>query len=87
MKFKTVKRIYIKMLKFKIKHDEYDNKIELDKRFSKRLQIAEDLDGVIVNGNVAVLLCCNGNSETWKKEAELNTFWFCEYFSKINVNF
>ena len=64
MKFKTVKRIYIKMLKFKIKHHDYDNKIELDKRFSKRIQIAEDLDGVIVNGNVAVLLCWNGNSET-----------------------
>ena len=52
------------MLKFKIKHHDYDNKIELDKRFSKRIQIAEDLDGVIVNGNVAVLLCWNGNSET-----------------------
>ena len=64
MKFKTVKRIYIKMLKFKIKHHDYDNKIELDKRFSKRIQIAEDLDGVIVNGNVAVQLCWNSNSET-----------------------
>ena len=64
MKFKTVKRIYIKMLKFKIKHHDYDNKIELDKRFSKRIQIAEDLDGVLVNGNVAVQLCWNSNSET-----------------------
>ena len=52
------------MLKFKIKHHDYDNKIELDKRFSKRIQIAEDLDGVIVNGNVAVQLCWNSNSES-----------------------
>ena len=78
MKTKTVKRIYIKMLKFKMKQDEHVNKMKLNKRFSKKIQTAEDLDGIIVTGNVAVALPWNGNSETCKKEAELNTFWFSE---------
>ena len=43
MKTKTVKRIYIKMLKFKIKQSEHVNKIKLNKRFCKKIQIAEDL--------------------------------------------
>ena len=47
MNTKTVKRIYIKMLKFKIKQDENVNKMELNKRFSKNIEIAEDLDGII----------------------------------------
>ena len=73
MKTKIVKRIYIKMLKFKIKQDEHVNKMKLNKTFSKKMQIAEDLNGVIVTGNVAVALCWNGNSKTRNKEAELNT--------------
>ena len=64
MKTKTVKRIYIKMLKFKIKQDEHVNKIKLNKRFSKKIQIAEDLNEIIVKGNAAVALHWNGNSET-----------------------
>ena len=64
MKTETVKRIYIKMLKFKIKQDEHVNKMKLNKRFSKKIQIAEDLNGIIVKGNVAVALHWNGNSET-----------------------
>ena len=56
MKTKAVKRIYIKMLKLKIKQNEHVNKTKLNKRFSKKIQIAEDLNGIIVNGNVAVAL-------------------------------
>ena len=56
MKTKTVKRIRIKMLKFKIKQDEHVNKMKLNNRFSKKIQIPEDLDGIIVKGNVAVAL-------------------------------
>ena len=51
--------------------------IKLNKRFSKKIQIAVDLNGIIVKGNVAVALSWNGNSETSNKEnkeAELNTF-------------
>ena len=73
MKTKIVKRIYIKMLKFKIKQDEHVNEMKLNKTFSKKMQIAEDLNGIIVTGNVAVALRWNGNSETRNKEAELNT--------------
>ena len=62
------------MLKFKIKQDEHLNKMKLNKTFSKKMQIAEDLNGIIVTGNVVVALRWNGNSETWNKEAELNTF-------------
>ena len=64
MKTKAVKRIYIKMLKFKIKQNEHVNKMKLNKRFSIKIQIAEDLNGIIVKGNVAVALSWNGNAET-----------------------
>ena len=40
------------MLKFKIKQDEHVNKIKQNRRFSKKIQIAEDLNGIIVKGNV-----------------------------------
>ena len=65
------------MLKFKVKQNDYVNKIKLNKRFSIKIQIAEDLNGIIVKDNVAVALSWNGNSETSNKEnkeAELNTF-------------
>ena len=52
------------MLKFKIKLDEHVNKMELNIRFSKKIQIPEDLNGIIVKGNVAVALRWNSNSET-----------------------
>ena len=52
------------MLKFKIKQDEHVNKMKLNKRFSKKIQIAEDLDGIIVKGNIVVALPWSGNSET-----------------------
>ena len=52
------------MLKFKIKQDEYVNKMKLNKRFSKKIQIVDDLNGIIVKGNVAVTLLWKGNSET-----------------------
>ena len=52
--------------------------MKLNKRFSKKINIAEDLNGIIVKGNVVVALSWNSNSETWNKEAELNTFWFWE---------
>ena len=77
MKTKIVRRIYIKMIKFKRKQDENVNKTKLNKTFRKKMQIAEDPNGIIVTGNVAVALRWNGNSETWNKEAELNT-WFWE---------
>ena len=62
MKTKIAERIFIKMLKFKLKQDEHVNKIKLNKTFSKKMQIAEDLNGIIVTGNVAVALRWNGNS-------------------------
>ena len=49
------------MLKFKIKQDEHVNKMKLNKKFSKEIQIAEDLNGIIAKGNVAVALHWNGN--------------------------
>ena len=64
------------MLKFTIKQNEHVNKIQLNKRFSIKIQIVEDLKGIIVKDNVAVALSWNGNSETSNKEnkeAELNT--------------
>ena len=64
MKTKIAKRICIKMLKFKIKQDEHVNKMKLNKTFSKKMLIAEDLNGITVTGNVAVALCWDGNSET-----------------------
>ena len=77
MKTKAVKGIHIKMLKFKIKQNEHVNKMKLNKRFSQKIQISKDLNGIIVKGNIAVALSWNGNWETWNKEAELNT-WFWE---------
>ena len=65
------------MLKYEIKQNEHVNKIKLNKRFSIKIQIVEDLKGIIVKDNVAVALSWNGNSETSNKEneeAELNTF-------------
>ena len=64
MNTQTVKRIYIKIFKFKIKQDEHVNKTKLIKTFSKRIQISEDLNGIIVKVNVAVALGWNGHSET-----------------------
>ena len=52
------------MLKFKIKQDENTNKMKLKKWFSTNIEIAKNLDGIVVNGNVAVAFCWNGNSET-----------------------
>ena len=78
MKTKTVKRIYIKLLKFKIKQNEHVDKMKLNKRFNKKIQIAEDLIGIIIKDSIAIALSWNGNTESWNKEAELNTFWFRE---------
>ena len=52
--------------------------MKLNKRFSKKIQIAKDLNGIIVTGNVAVALSRKVNSETSNKEAELNSLWFWE---------
>ena len=52
------------MLKFKIKQNEHFNKMKPNKRFSKKIQIAKDLNGIRVKGNVAVALSWNGNAET-----------------------
>ena len=57
MKTKAVKKnINIKMLKFQIKQNKHVNKTKLNKRFSKKIQVAEDLNEIIVKGNVAVAL-------------------------------
>ena len=56
MKTKAVKGIHIKMLKFKIKQNEHVNKMKLNRRFRKKIHIAEDLNGIIVKGDVAVAL-------------------------------
>ena len=55
--------------------------MKLNKRFSIKIQIAEDLNGIKLKGNVTVALSWNSNSETSNKEnkeGELNTFWFWE---------
>ena len=62
MKTKTLKRIYIKILKFKEKQDDHVNKMKLNKRFSKKIQIAEDLNGIIVKGNATVTLRWKGRN-------------------------
>ena len=72
---KTVKKIYVNMSKFKIKQNEHVNKMKLNNGFSKKLQIAADLNGIMVKCNGAVALRWNDNSETWNKEAEWN-IWF-----------
>ena len=64
MKTKTVQRIYIKMFKFKVKQDKHDDKMKLNKRFSKMIQIAENLNGIRANGNNAIALRSKGNLET-----------------------
>ena len=76
MKPKTVKRKYIKLLKFKITQNQHVDKMKLNKRFNKKIQNAEDLIGIIIKDSIAIALSWNGNTETWNKEAELNTFWF-----------
>ena len=48
MKTKTFKRIYIKMLKFNIKQDEYVDKMKLNKTFSIKIQIAEDQKAILL---------------------------------------
>ena len=65
------------MLKFKIKQIEHVNKMKLNKKLSTKIQIAEDLNGIIVKGTVTVALSWDGNSETSNKEnkeAELSSF-------------
>ena len=64
MKIKTVQRIYIKMVKVKVKQDKDDDKMKLNKRFSKVVQIAENLNGIRANGNNAIALRSKGNLET-----------------------
>ena len=76
MKTKTVQRINIKTLKYKVKQDEHVDKMKLNKRFSKMIQIDEDLYGITAKGNIAIALRWNRNLETWNKEAQLNPFWF-----------
>ena len=41
------------MVKFQIKQNEHVNKMRLNKRFSKKIETAENLNGIIVKGNVA----------------------------------
>ena len=53
--------------------------MKLNKRFSIKIEIADDLNGIMIKGNVAVALSWKGNWETSNKEykeAELNTFDF-----------
>ena len=64
MKTRTVKRIYIELLKFKIKQNEHVDKMKLNKRFNKKIQIAEDLIRTIVKDSIAIALSWNGNTET-----------------------
>ena len=52
------------MSKIKIKQNEHVNRMKLNKRFSKKIQIAADLNGIMVKYNGAVALRWNGNSET-----------------------
>ena len=41
------------MLKFQIKQNEHVNKMRLNERFSKKIEIDENPNGIIVKGNVA----------------------------------
>ena len=52
------------MFKFKVKQDKHDDKMKLNKRFSKMIQIAENLNGIRANGNNAIALRWKGNLET-----------------------
>ena len=47
-----------------IKQDEHVNKMQLNKRFSKKIQIAEDLNRTTIKRNIVVALRWNSNSET-----------------------
>ena len=38
------------MSKFKIKQDKHVNKLKYNKRFSKKIQIVEDLNGITLKG-------------------------------------
>ena len=44
------------------------------RRFSRRIQLAEVLNGIIVKGNDAVALRWNSNTQTSNKKTKLNTF-------------
>ena len=44
------------MGKFKIKQDQHVDKMKLNKTFSKKMQIAEYLNGIITTSNVVVAL-------------------------------
>ena len=56
MKTKTAQRIYIEMLKFKVKQDEHVDKMKLNKRFNKMIQIAENLNATRAKDNIATAL-------------------------------
>ena len=64
MKTKTVQRINIKTLKYKVKQDEHVDKMKLNKRFSKMIQIDENLYGITAKDNIAIALGWNRNLET-----------------------
>ena len=49
------------------------DKVKLNNRFCKNIQFTEDLDRIVIKGNVTIVLLWNDNSATWNKEAELNT--------------
>ena len=55
MKTKTVQRINIKTLKYKVKQDEHVDKMKLNKRFSKMIQIDENLNEIRAKDNIARL--------------------------------
>ena len=48
--------------------------MKIDQRLSKNIQLVEDLDGILIKGNVTVALHWNGNLKTRNKETELSTF-------------
>ena len=68
MKAKSIKREYIKMLRF--------DKIKLNNRVSKNIQIAEDLDGIVIEDSVTVGMVnqkleirrCNETSSNLRKK-------------------
>ena len=64
MKTKTAQRIYIEMLKFKVKQDEHVDKMKLNKRFNKMIQISENLNATRAKDNIAIALRWKSNLET-----------------------
>ena len=55
----------------KDKQGENINKNKLNYKLSKNIQIIEDLERIVIKGDITIVWHWNDNSETWNKETEL----------------